>query len=115
MAICVLTLLLMRPLPTFGSDVTQVPAIIASSTRITVTTTASSAFATSTCSSRTITTSASPIMLTFSDYAGQTPTGALGHLQAASTTVNYDAGSYGCGLFKVYSAATQLITVTEAR
>lgn len=54
-------------------------------------------------------------MLTFSDYAGQTPTGLYGHLQAASTTVAYDSGLYGCGLMKVYSFATQQITVSETR
>jgi disulfide bond formation protein DsbB len=101
--------------PAFGSDATQIPATHASTTRITVTTTASTAFATSTCAARTITTSASPVMLTFSDITGQTPTGSLGHLQAASTTVTYDAGLYGCGRLKVYSDATQLITVSEFR
>jgi hypothetical protein len=55
-------------------------------------------------------------MLTFNDYAGQTPTGAFGHLQAASTTVVYDSGLYGCGAVKIYGFdANSVITVTETR
>ena len=72
-------------------------------------------FATTTCSSRVITTAASAVMLTFSDYAGQTPTGSFGHLQGASTTVSYDSGTYGCGLFKAYAFSSTTITVTETR
>jgi hypothetical protein len=88
---------------------------VATTSNPTVTTTAAVVFATSTCASRIITTSAAPVMMTFSDYAGQTPTGSFGHLQAASTTVAYDAGVYGCGLVKVFSQGTQVITVTETR
>lgn len=91
-------------------------ASVATSSQATVGTTAISLFATSTsCAARVITTYASPVMLTFSDYAGQTPTGLFGHLQAASTTVAYDSGVYGCGLVKAYSFTSQTITVTETR
>jgi len=91
------------------------PASVATSSQAAVSTTAISLFATSTCSARIVTTYASPVMLTFSDYAGQTPTGTFGHLQAASTTQVYDSGQYGCGLVKGYSFTSQTITVTEAR
>lgn len=91
------------------------PAAIATTSNPTVTTTAGTLFATSTCVSRIVTTSASAVMLTFSDYAGQTPTGSFGHLQPASTTVVYDSGQFGCGRVQVYSFATQLITVSESR
>ena len=90
-------------------------ATIATSSSYSLTTTASVLFATSTCAARIITTQASPIMLTFSDYAGQTPTALLGHLQAASTTVAYDSGLYGCGLVKAYSFTTATTTVSESR
>lgn len=60
--------------------------------------------ATSTCTSRIITTTAQPVMLTFSDIQGLLPTAVKGHLQAASTTVVYDSGLYGCGAYRVISA-----------
>jgi hypothetical protein len=53
-------------------------------------------------------------MLTFSDYANQTPTGVFGHLQAASTTVVYDSGQFGCDRVKAYSFGASTITITEA-
>ena len=80
-------------------------------------TTVGTLFATTTnCASRVISTVEKPIMLTFSDYAGQTPTATFGHLQSASTTVVYDSGIYGYGLVKVYGFdANSTITVTETR
>lgn len=36
-----------------------------------------------------------------------------GHLQAASTTVVYDAGLYGCGTWGVYGAASSTLLLTE--
>lgn len=92
-----------------------IPATSATTTPAAVTTTASTIFATSTCTSRVISTVASPIMLTFTDAEGKTPTGVFGHLQAASTTVAYDAEIYGCGAVKAYSFVTSTITVTENR
>jgi hypothetical protein len=94
------------------------PATVATSSAALVNTTASMLFATSTagqCSARIVTTYASPIMLTFSDYIGQSPTGQFGHLQGASTTVAYDSGLYGCGLVKAYSFVSQTITISESR
>ena len=88
---------------------------VATSSNPTLTTTAGILFATSTCSARIVTTVASPIMLTFSDFIGQTPTALFGHLQAASTTIVYDAEKYGCGSFKAYSFTTATVTVTETR
>lgn len=91
--------------------------INATSSNPTVTTTASLVFATSSqCSARIVTTpGTSAIMLTFSDNQGKTPTALYGHLQAASTTVAYDSGLYGCGAVKVYSFASQAISVTETK
>jgi hypothetical protein len=54
-------------------------------------------------------------MTTFSDFQGDAPNAAKGFWQAASTTKEYDAGLYGCGAFKIYSFATQQITVLESR
>lgn len=69
--------------------------------------------ATSTCSTRIITTKADPILLTFTD--ANTPSSLYGHLQAASTTSAYQAELYGCGKWKALSAdsAGTLITFTE--
>jgi hypothetical protein len=73
-------------------------------------------FATSTpCTTRIITSRASPLMLTFSNYNNASPTGVFGHYQAASTTVAYEAGVYGCGLVKVYADVADTITVTETQ
>lgn len=91
-------------------------AIVATSSAYSLTTTASTLVATSSgCAARIISTQGSPLMLTFSDLTGQTPTALLGHLQSASTTVAYDSGVYGCGLVKAYSFTTATTTVTETR
>lgn len=79
----------------------------------TVTTTASLVFASSTCNSRIVTTYASPIMIGFTDLRGFVPSGMGGHLQLASTTVEYDSGIYGCAAWRIYSFASQAITVSE--
>lgn len=73
-------------------------------------------FATSTpCTTRIITSRATPLMLTFSNYNNASPTGTFGHYQAASTTVAYEAGVYGCGLVKVYADVADTITATESQ
>lgn len=64
------------------------------------------------------TTGGSAIMLVFGDPANgdlssSTVSGTVGHWQAASTTVAYDSGLYGCGRWSAYSYATQTITVSE--
>ena len=103
--------------PSVGASAPSgLPANIATTTNPTVGTTAALVFATSSCASRSITTSANPIMITFSDYLGQTPTATFGHLQAASTTVVYDSGQWGCGAVKIYGyTGNQVLTVTESR
>lgn len=100
---------------TFGSAPAGLPTSVASTTSQAVSTTARLLVATSTCDARIITSRAQPLMLTFSDYNGATPTAQFGHLQAASTTVTYDSGVYGCGAVKVYAYGTDSITVTETR
>lgn len=107
-----------QPDPAYGSAITGLPAdtTSATSSAIAVTNTASTVFATSSmCSARIITSYASPLMLTFSDNQGKTPTGVYGHLQPASTTVAYDSGLYGCGAVKIYSFVSQTISVTETK
>lgn len=99
-----------------GSAPSGLRAIVATTSNPTVTSTAGLVFATSTqCSARVITTYASPIMVTFSDVQGKVPTGTFGHLQAASTTVAYDSGIYGCETVRIYSFTSQAITVTETQ
>ncbi len=105
----------MQPEKAVGSAFPGTEARIATSSNPTVSSTAAVVFATSTCAARTITTGPNPIMMTFSDWAAQTPTASFGHFQAASTTVTYDGGQVGCGLLKVYSFGSQTITVSEAR
>ena len=72
--------------------------------------------ATSSCSSRVITTKTSPITLTFADGMG-TASERFGHLQAASTTAAYDAERYGCGRITAYpfdvGAEQTTITITN--
>lgn len=97
-----------------GSAPSGLTARIATTSNPTVTSTAGTLIATTTnCAARVISTTGSAVMLTFSDYIGQTPTASFGYVQPASTTVAYDAGIYGCGLVKVYSFATQVVTVSE--
>lgn len=74
-------------------------------------------FATSTCNARIITTRTQPVMLTFTDVQGTVPTATTGHLQAASTTVAYNSGQYGCNTVRVISATltTDTISVSESR
>lgn len=103
---------------TFGSADNGLAATVASSTAEVVSTTATNIAATSTnCASRVITTTSQAVMLTLSDYAGQTPTQTFGHYQAASTTVAYDGGLYGCGLIKAISGggASSNVTVTVTK
>ncbi len=66
--------------------------------------------ATSTCTARTISTSgASAVMLGFSAFQGTTTTGSFGMYQAASTTVTYDSGQFGCGQISAFSYATSTV------
>lgn len=67
------------------------------------------------CASRIISTSNSAIMLAFSSAASTSLSGTVGNWQAASTTVAYDSGLYGCGYWTVYAYATTTLTITETR
>lgn len=99
-----------------GSAPSGLPATVATSTEDQAVTaaTAELLFATSTgCTNRLIGTDNSAIKLTFSDKEGARPTGEIGFPQAASTTVAYDSGLYGCGAIWVYSYGTQGLTITE--
>ena len=69
--------------------------------------------ATDFCLNRVVTTQSQEIKVLFGDAIGLTATSVsatVGHLQAASTTVSYDAGLYGCG--KMVGRATASTTVT---
>lgn len=77
-------------------------------------------FSVSNCNSRVVSTVASAVMLTFADpsngdVSSTTLSGVTGHLQAASTTVVYDSGLYGCGRVFAYAFASSTITTTETR
>lgn len=70
------------------------------------------------CASRIVGTQAQPIMLIFADptngdISSTTLSQSRGFIQAASTTVAYDAGIYGCGRMVGYAAASTTITIVE--
>lgn len=93
-------------------------ATIATSSQLTVGTTAGLAFATSTagCSSRIVSTTGKAVMMTLSQYKGETPSATIGFLQGASTTVAYDAGLYGCGRMDIYGFdSNTTVNVAEFR
>lgn len=65
------------------------------------------------CTGRVISTVGQPIMLSFSTST-LAPSGMQGHIQAASTTVFYNNGDYGCGAISAYGySASTSITVTQ--
>jgi hypothetical protein len=72
-----------------------------------------------TCRARVIsTTGESAIMVLFgdsvtADLSSTTMSGSKGHWQAASTTVAYDSGLYGCGKLYVRAYAATTLTVSE--
>lgn len=69
--------------------------------------------ATTTCASRIVKTQNATLYLTLNGY---TPTlSGAQVIQAASTSVVYDAGLYGCGVWKALSTGGQTITITETR
>jgi hypothetical protein len=96
------------------ADTTQLPSTVATSSLVTVAQTPLTVFATSTmCAARVVSTTGSPVMLTFSD--AYTPSATAGFVQGASTTVAYDSSQYGCGKVKAYSFVTSAFTVQESR
>lgn len=86
-----------------GSAPPGLPAFVSSSSNQTIASTARLLFATSSCSARTISTRAEPLMLGFGEFVGFVPSAITGVYQAASTTVTYDSGQYGCGAVRVIS------------
>ena len=100
---------------TFGNAITQ--GIVPKVSTLSTTTVGTSSIntivaANSACVSRTITTVAQPVMLSFSTM---TPSAVAGIYQAASTTVTYDNAQFGCNAIKAYGyAASTTITVLEA-
>lgn len=77
-------------------------------------------FSATNCNSRIISTVASPIMLTFfdpsnGDLSSTTLSGTKGVLQPASTTVAYDSGQYGCGVWYAYAFSSTTITTVSTR
>lgn len=109
--------------PAFASAPSGQPAYVATTSAITLGPTRalnSSLFGTSTisetrsnCSARVITTTAQPIMLSFTTNSSTTVSATVGHYQAASTTIAYDSGLYGCGYWTAYAFGTTTITLTE--
>ena len=99
-----------------GATSSGIEATVATTTDYLLGTTQGVLFATSSCAVRVIsTTGESSIMLTFTDKQGKVPSGFFGHIQAASSTVAYDGGVYGCGTIRGYSFVEQILTLTESR
>lgn len=71
----------------------------------------------SNCKARVVSTSGnSAIMISFGDVTGfgsTTVSGTAGHWQAASTTVAYDSGLFGCGRWTAFGYASTTVMVTE--
>ena len=68
------------------------------------------------CKSRVVSTRGSAIVVSFGDTAGYgSTTMALsdGHLQAASTTVAYESGTYGCGRMTALGYSSTTITTSS--
>lgn len=103
----------------FGQAPSGIQAAFATSTAATAATTEAQLFATSTnCSARVVSTTNAGILLTFSERNSVRPTAAgVGHWQPASTTVNYDAGVFGCDAWHVLTngTASSNITIAEFR
>lgn len=114
-AVIVFTVIGIDKQTAIGSSPPGAAAVVGTSTNVvSVAGTAQLLFATSTnCTSRVIGTQ-SEVKLTFSDRTGARPTGANGHIQAASSTVVYDGGLYGCSAVWVYPYGADTISITEA-
>ena len=67
------------------------------------------------CGSRIVSTTGGAIMMAYASLASTTLSGSVGNYQAASTTVAYDSGLYGCGYWTFYAYATTTIVVTQTR
>lgn len=72
--------------------------------------------ATDFCLNRVVTTQGQEIKVLFGDAIGLTATSVsatVGHLQAASTTVSYDSGLYGCGKMVGRAVASTTVTISS--
>ena len=106
-----------------GQAIAGLPATIATSSQIRVGPQAVVlAFTANTvCTSRAISTAGQAIQISFGTYpasgnATTTPASGVGHIQAASTNVLYDSGTYGCGNIGIFGeSASTTITVSEFR
>jgi len=68
------------------------------------------------CLNRVVTTQGTEIKVLFGDAIGLTATSVsatVGHLQAASTTVSYDSGLYGCGKMVGRANASTTVTISS--
>jgi len=66
------------------------------------------------CDSRIVTTNQDAINISFRTITGFTPTALIGHYQAASTTVAYNSGLYGCGKMTAQGlTASSTVTISE--
>lgn len=68
------------------------------------------------CLNRVVTTQGTEIKVLFGDAIGLTATSVsatVGHLQAASTTVAYDSGLYGCGKMVGRANASTTVTISS--
>jgi len=65
------------------------------------------------CDARVVTTSDAAVRLGFGTVTGFTVSATAGHIQAASTTVVYDSGLYGCGNVTAYGWSSTTLTVSE--
>lgn len=101
----------------YGQSTSGLSATVATTTLSrTIGTSQSLLVASSTCTSRVISTTNGAVYLTFSDIQGIVPTATTGHLQLGSTTVVYDSGLYGCGAIRAISATggNVVVSVSEA-
>lgn len=69
-----------------------------------------------TCAARAISTTGQPIMISFASLSSTTLSQTVGFQQAASTTVSYNGGTYGCGYMTIRGLnSSTTITVMESR
>ena len=102
-------------IPFVGSAPTGASANTGSSSLVTIPSqTSVQIFATSTCVARVIGRASTSPMLTLTD-SQTNPSGGFGVHNNASTSVTYDSGVYGCGLWRAFNTSdTQVIfTITE--
>ena len=61
------------------------------------------------CTNRVVSTASTTLMVTFGTL---TPSALVGAYQAASTSVAYENGTYGCGAITVWANSSSTVTVT---